>query len=419
MGHTMRTPGEPSTDVSLTVARAEEAAALRPKPRWTYLPWPVAALVWTLAAAAAGWIISAALPVAAWVAAARTPAMAVVDATGQMWLAAHGATAQLGGVMIGLPPLGMTLLAIAACGAAARHAAEQVVAPPDIALPLRWRSAAAVVGVCVATYTVAAVIASPIVGTSEQAVAAVAGAFVVSLLGSVIGAMVGLELDPWQLTPAWLARLPRAVGAGTAMLAAGSTLALIMAFVSHWTQVQHLHDSLGANGVGAAVLIAVQLAYAPTAVLWAGSFVLGAGIRLGPDGLLAPGRATVGTLPAIPAFGALPTTSGPQDWAWLTVGVLAGLAAGAVMVRRTTPTLLQAAWRGALSGLAAGALWAVASWFATGDLGARALVGLGPRFPDLWWLATLPLAAAGACGGLIVVAWRRVRAAREGDGQAG
>lgn len=419
MGDTMRTPGEPSTDVSLTVARADEAAPTRPRPRWTYLPWPVAALVWTLAAAAAIWVISAALPVAAWIAAARTPALAVVDATGQIWLATHGAPAQLGGVSVGLTPLGITLLAAAACGAAARHAADQMVLPADAGPRARWRAAAGIVGISVAAYTVAAVIAAPIVGTSEQAVPAVMGAFLVSALGAVPGAILGLDLDPWQAAPAWLARLPRALGAGAGTLAAGSVLALLVALVSHGAQIQQLQDSLGVDGVGVAVLVAVQLAYAPTAVLWAGSFVLGAGVTLGPDGLVAPGQVTIGTLPAIPVFGAVPTTSGPQDWAWLAVGVVAGLTAGAVMVRRTRPTLLEAAWRGALAGFVAGAVWALASWFATGDLGSRTLAGLGPRFPELWWLSTVPLAVAGACGGLAVLGWRRTRAARERDQQAG
>ena len=74
-----------------------------------------------------------------------------------------------------------------------------------------------------------AVIAAPIVGTSEQAVPAVMGAFLVSALGAVPGAILGLDLDPWQAAPAWLARLPRALGAGAGTLAAGSVLALLVA----------------------------------------------------------------------------------------------------------------------------------------------------------------------------------------------
>lgn len=413
----MRTPAEADPDVSLTVARPEDDA--RPPSRWTYLPWPVAAIAWTLGAAVAAWVVSATLPVAAWVAAARTPALAVFDATGQTWLAAHLAPAHLGGVTIGLAPLGITALLIAACAAAAYHAADQFTLPEDADDAARLRAVAAVAGTCVATYVVAALIMAPIVGGADQVGPAIAGAFAVVALGALPGATLGLDVHPLDAAPAWVSRLPRAASWGLGVLALGAAVAAATALIAHWPRVLEVQQSLGADGPAAVMLTLVQLAYLPTLLLWAGSFVLGAGLTLGPGTLLSPGHVELGTLPALPVFGALPPTSGPADWAWLSVGVLAGAAAGVVMVRGTGATWLEGTWRGALAGLATGLLWALASWFAVGDLGSRVLVDLGPRFPELWAFALGPLTLAGALGGLAVPLVRRARAGRGEQPEAG
>lgn len=406
----MRAPVEANTDVGLTVARPEENVA--PRQRWRYLPWPLAAVLWTLGAAATAWLISAVLPVAAWVAAARTPALAVFDATGQTWLAVHGAPARLGSVMIDLMPLGITVVMIAACAAAAHHAADQYVLAPDAQAATRWKCVAAVAGTCIATYVIVALIMAPIIGGADQIGPAVAGAFGVAALGAIPGAAIGLDADPFAAAPDWAARVPRAVGAGLGVVTLGSMLAVLSAFWANWPQVQEVQATLGVDGVGAVIVTLVQAAFLPTMVLWAGSFVLGAGLRLGTGAMLAPGHVELGTLPALPAFGALPHGSSPADWAWLSVGVLAGIAAGAVMVRMTQPTWFQASWRGGLAGGLAGAAWALASWFAVGDLGTRALVGLGPRFPRLWLFAVGSLTLAGALGGVGVLTARRLRGVR-------
>lgn len=399
---------EANTDVGLTVARPEGA----PRQRWRYLPWPVAAVLWTLGAAATAWLMSAVLPVAAWVAAARTPALAVFDATGQTWLAVHGASARFGGVVIDLMPLGITAVVIAACAAAAHHAADQCILEPDVDSATRWKCVAAVAGTCIATYGIAALIIAPIVGGADQIGPAVAGAFGVAVLGAVPGAAIGLDADPFTSAPAWVARIPRAIGAGLGVVALGSALALLVAFVAHWSRVQEVQATLGIDGFGTIIVTLVQGAFAPTMVLWAGAFVLGAGLTLGQGALLAPGHVEVGALPALPVFGALPHTSSPADWAWLIVGVSAGIAAGVVMVRRSEPTWFEASWRGALAGGLAGAVWSAASWFAVGDLGTQALVGLGPRFPELWLFTIGPLALAGGLGGVALLCIRRIRAAR-------
>ena len=419
MGLTMRTPAEANPDVGLTVVGPPRDADGPPQRRWTYLPWPLAAILWTAAAAGGVWILAAALPVAAWVAAARTPALAVVQATGQTWLAAHGAPAHLGGVVIDLMPLGLTLLAIAGCGSAARHAADQYAPAEDVGSAVRWRSVAAVAGTCVATYLVAALIMAPIVGGADQVGPAVLGALLVAVLGAVPGAARGLDAHPTDLLPAWAARLPRATAAGVIGLTAGAAVVAVTALVAHWPRVQEVLLTLDADPGGAAILTLVQLAYLPTLLLWAGSFMLGAGLTVGAGGSLWPGHVEIGALPAVPVFGALPTVSTAADWAWLGLGVLAGVLAGIVMVRGTDASWLEATWRGALAGATTGLAWAAASWFAVGDLGTRALAGMGPRFPQLWLFAVGPLTLAGALGGLAWVLVRARRAPREESPQSG
>lgn len=415
----MRTPVEANPEVSLTVVGTQRDARSARARRGDHLPWPLAAIAWSLAAAGAVWIVAATLPIAAWVAAGRAPAPAVLHATAQTWLAAHGASAHLGGVVIGLIPLGLTLVAIAACAAAAHHAAERYALPVGSTPAERWRAVAAVAGTCVASYCVAALIMALIVGDADRVTSAVFGAMLVALLGAGLGAARGLDAHPTDLLPAWVAQAPRAVGVGLLGLTLASAVVAVTALVAHWSQVQAVLDTLDPDPAGQVILAAVQVAYLPTVLLWAGAFLLGAGITTGGGGVLSPGHVEMSALPAIPVLGSLPTVSTGADWAWLSLGVLAGAAAGVMMVRGTEPTWVEAAWRGALAGAATGAVWCLASWFAVGDLGTRAMVGWGPRFPHLWFFAVGPLALAGAAAALGAVLVRARRAAHGETPEAG
>ncbi len=411
----MRTPLDPRrTTVSLTVASPSEPPAAE-ESRLPSLPWLLAALVWTAAVAALGWVAVAAVVSVGWLTAAHTPAPQVFGTIGQGWLALHGAPVVLGGATLRLVPLGLSLLLVAGCAMAAHHAGALYQLEPGAPMRRWGLAAASVVGACVGAYVLVGGVIAAIVGGPGQFGQAVAGLVLVPLVGAAAGVLPGLGVDPLVGLPAWARRLPRALGLGVAVLALGSALALVVALVAHWPQVVTLHESLEPDAVGAVVLILAQVAYLPNLLLWAGSFVLGAGVALGADGVVAPGVAEPALLPAIPVLGAVPSVAGVADWVWLVVGVSAGAAAAWWLLRGTAPVWVTGLWQGAVAGLAPGLVWVAASAFAGGDLGTQLLAGFGPRYPELLLWGTLPLAAAGALYGVVRALWlaRRAPAAVE------
>ncbi len=415
----MRTPLDPRrSPVSLTVASPSE-----PEPaadsRIPYLPWLVAAVVWTAAAAVLGWVLVGLLASVSWLTAVHLPAADVIATIGQGWLALHGTPATLGGVSLHLVPLGLAALVAAGCALAAHHAAGQYDLAPDAPLRTRALAWASVTGACVGAYLVVGFVLAAILGGPGQLVGAVPGLILLPLVGAGVGALVGLPMDLLAGLPAWVRRLPRAVALGVGVLAAGATLALVVALVAHGDQVAALHASLEPDAVGSVVLTLVQLAYLPNLLAWAGSFVLGAGVSLGGGGVVAPGVVVPSVLPAIPVLGAVPSTPGVADWAWLLVGVAAAAASACWLLRGTEPVWLTHLWQGALAGVLPGVAWVLLAALSGGDLGTDVLVGLGARLPELMLWGTLPLALAGALYGVGRALWLSRRAPAPVDAATG
>ncbi len=411
------------TDLVVTTAPTPDERAASARPRVPYLPWLVAALAWCAATMVLGWVAVGALISVSWLTAVHIGPVEVFATMGQGWLALHGALASLGGANIRMVPLGLAGLVATGCAASAHHAAQLYGPPAEDGARAAARAWGSVVGVSVAGYAAPGLLVAGVVGTNAQVGGALPGLLAIPLVGASVGALLGFGLRVPEGAPWWVRRLPAAAGAGLATLTLGAVLALSVALVVSWSDVIAVGQSLGPDAVGVVTLVLVHLAYLPNMVLWAGSFALGAGIDLGAGAMIAPGVVEAGVLPAVPVFGAIPVVSPLADWAWAAVGVLAGAASGFWLVRGApvedggrVRALLLAGGRGALAGLASGAVWVLASWSAVGDLGVGRLTGLGPRFPDLLWWGTLPLAASGAVVALAVTLWRsRDGAKREPD----
>lgn len=408
----MRTHSDPRPgSVSLTVASPSEAHA-DPQPRVPYVPWLLAALAWTAAAAVLGWLVVGVPVGVSWLTAVHLPAADVVATIGQGWLLVHGVPATLGGVTMRMVPLGITLLLVVACAFAAHHAATQYLLDDDPSGRQRALAWASVVGACVGAYVLLGAIIAVVVGSPVQLGQAVPGLVLVPLLGASVGTALGLDLSLDLLTglPGWVRRLPRALALGVGVLTAGALAALVVALVAHLEHVVALHEALEPDAAGSVVLTLVEAAYLPNLLAWAGSFMLGAGVVLGPGGLVAPGVVEPTLLPAIPVLGAVPAVPGVADWAWIVVGPVAGGVSAWWLLRGSAPAWLAGLWQGAVAGVAPGVAWVAVSWFSGGDLGTQQLVGFGPRFPDLLLWGTMPLAAAGALYGLGRALWLSRRA---------
>lgn len=406
-----KTIERPISGVDLAVSSpAEPDAASRPA-RLQFLPWLAAAVIGSAAAVLLGWVVVGAAVAAGWLTAPALPPAVVLDAIAQAWLGVHGSAFSLGGLTIGLAPLGVTALVGIAMAAVARMAAGQrEEETPGL------RAALLIAGACTLAYSAITLVIGTFVGAPRQAAAAFVGAVGISGVGSLIGALRACGVRGLALLPGWLRGVPRGALAGIAGLAAASTLALAVAIGTHTAQIGALQRELAPDAVGAVLLVFCYLAYAPTLLLWAGSYVLGAGFSVGTGTPLTPTTAALGLLPGIPLAGALPVVPPPNGVLLLACGPLAGALAGVASCRKlgrlgVSSTLLTDAVGAGLAALASGLIWTAASWLARGDLGGGRLVDLGPRFPELLLYGTLPVAAGGVLAGLAYSALaRRARA---------
>lgn len=97
------------------------------------------------------------------------------------------------------------------------------------------------------------------------------------------------------------------------------------ALIARGGQIVALFQAANVDAFGATVVALGQIAYLPTLVVWAISFVAGPGFSLGVGTSVAPGATQVGVLPGIPVLGAVPESTSP----WLLLLALLPIALGA------------------------------------------------------------------------------------------
>jgi len=175
-------------------------------------------------------------------------------------------------------------------------------------------------------------------------------------------------------------------GAVRGSLAAVAGLLAVAAIVTAlsigiaFAQMIALYESLNAEILGGAVLTVAQLALLPNAVIWTASWLVGPGFAVGAGSSVSPFATSLGPVPPIPLFGAIPPEASPFAWVLLVAPLAAGLVAGILTHRRINDVLrdwwavLVALVAGVLGGLVMGLL---AAWSA-GAGGPGRLDTLGP-----------------------------------------
>jgi len=370
-----------------------------------------------VATAAAGWLICAALCLIGWFSDINESLSGPIRLATSLYLLANGAKVSLGGVAVSIAPLLLTF-GIMACGigltrVALRHgfAAKPIGAT---------KQTAGVAGVVAGTY---ALVTAGVAGTTQlgSAVGALIGGLVV---GAVTAVWATAPLFGWTMpwpgaTPLWVRALPRAVGAGLGVLAAGGALVVGIALVSSHQRVADLQAGLQPGGLGTAMVAVGQALWAPTLVIWGIAWVLGAGFALGTGTVVSPVAVHLGMLPSIPVLGAVPDVGAPSKAmiAWFVVPVVAGVAAAWVALRAQAtqdhlavqpPNVVMGTLAGGAAGILTGGVATVLAVVSRGDIGQVRLTGLGPMLGAFALLAPAMLGIAGALTGL-VVAWLRGR----------
>jgi hypothetical protein len=191
-------------------------------------------------------------------------------------------------------------------------------------------------------------------------------------------------------------------------LLAGASLA------THLREFGSLNDALGAGAVGSVLLLLVQLAYVPNAVIWAVCFTLGPGFAFGAGTVVAPTGAALGPLPMFPMLAAMPSGANASLPGWVSVVMLvapylAGAFGGVLLVRAApSPAAEIAPLWGFACGAATGVVTGVLAAFSGGPLGSGRLAVVGPSGWQAGLVATLEVgvAAAVAAG---IANWLRLR----------
>ncbi|MFD2674428.1 cell division protein PerM [Gulosibacter bifidus] len=229
---------------------------------------------------------------------------------------------------------------------------------------------------------------------------------------------VAIGLRVWEYVP-WAARLGDATGdvlqylreslrnaAGyISGLAVAATALMIVVLFLRFGEVIGLMQMLQLDGWGVSALGLAQLAYLPTFVVWAMSWMLGAGFDLGVGSHAGPGGTEAGPLPVLPMFGLIPDGIEPYWWAILAVPV--AIAAAFVFVSRMFGLVSDAGTRlqRAVAPLGGAAVAAIAMWLlaylSQGGIGPGRLVQFGPN-AGLVLVASLGLFAVGGLTGAFV-----------------
>ena len=340
-----------------------------------------------------------------WAAEARSTASfwETVGASIDLWALAHRAEIRTPGADVVLAPLVLTAAFVGLCWYAARqvvfHRSDLMARVPRIG---GWRSAwHALGGQEAVAFVLGYVVAGLLVAhTASFGIAPVwlpslvPGAVLVPLLGVVLVWWAEHRRDDHPSVDAGLrwveARTPAMVRRGVPLamqallgLALASFLAVLSVVLLRGERVLELYDTLDAGVVGTGVLTLAQLLALPNLMVWALSFLTGAGFEVGTVHV-GWAESTPGDLPLLPVLGALPEPGALPSGLWMlaVVPVLAGVWIG-VGARRASSRLSSWTSKAKIALVASGTLGLVAlvlGWLATGGLtpGLLGTVGVVP-----------------------------------------
>ncbi len=353
----------------------ERRLPARPRSGRPSRPIPVGpgltAAVWT---AAAG-LVTLAVPVLlAWATDSRSGsgAAAALRSAGQLWVLAHGGSLAVPAGTLGLTPLGLVALPLLLLARAGAHAARTVT-PGDLRADLVLTAAIGTPYAVLVAVVAAAATSSDVRPAPVQALLA---GLVVGLLGAGVGVARGT--GRWRALLAAVPERVRTVAGATAaalalLLGAGALLAGV-ALAGHLGRAGQLARASDPGWFGAVALLGLGLVLVPNLAVWAASWWAGPGFAVGAGTAVGPFGTTLGAVPAIPVFAALPAHAPPTWLAVLALAVpmAAGVVAGLLVVRRAG--VLDAA----LVGPAAGLAILLLTWLSGGPAGGSRLTAIGP-----------------------------------------
>ncbi|WP_452444603.1 cell division protein PerM [Nocardiopsis aegyptia] len=333
------------------------------------------------------------------------------------WLVGHHVSFAIPDGQIGLLPLGLVLLP----GLLLYRSGRWLARACEIArLRHVYRAALAIAGPYAAIAGTLALVARTDAIEPSMPRALLMG-FVIAFLAGGLGALRQLMRDKGVPVRDLLALMPARsrsllVGmlASTSGLLLGGLLLFVVALAVSLPEVVETTRLLSPGIVGGALLIVIQLAYLPNAVVFAVCYALGPGFAVGELTVVAPTGVSVGQLPLFPMLAALPDNGAAPALSLVSLALpfVAG-GFGGVLTQRSAPDVVREAaplW-GFVCGVTTGLLCAALAELAGGSLGAQRLTEVGPSAWQVGLVAALEVGVAAAIAAWIANWWysRRLR----------
>lgn len=399
----------------IAVDVAEAARVARPQ---MTIPWFTLAPLGALAVVAGGWLLMAGPAALGWLTSPNSQLSDALGLASRVLLLANGSVTVIGGQLVSIAPLGLSmvliLLGIPVAGLAARSALDETA---DLRM-LVLKTGGTYAGTYVVSITLIAFIVP-----ETSVIRALLGSLLLGGLSGFWGAARAVGYDPGEQWPAGLRSLPRAVGVAALTCVGTGAALLAVVLVLGRDRIAGISDGLGGDVTAGILLVVMQLVWLPNLVIWAMAWALGAGVTLGEGTLLNMNGTSLGFLPSIPVLGAVPEPGPVPDlaWLWLLGGAVAGALAGLIVaLNRSSERFYETALAGGLAGIAAGVLLFLLAWFSSGGLGTQRLSHLGVGLGSLVITAPCILGLAGLVTGLVVgLARREWPTWRRGDPEAG
>lgn len=177
----------------------------------------------------------------------------------------------------------------------------------------------------------------------------------------------------------------RAGTAATAAVVAVAGIVVALLLFGSFAEVITLYERSHAEVVGGIALTVGQLAFLPDFVGWATAWLVGPGFAIGTGSSVSPIATTLGPVPGLPVFGALPASGHTFGFAWVLVPVVASFAVAGLLRPRLVRALgaedsaLRRALAGVATGVVAGVLVGFLAWVSSGSFGPGRLADVGPH----------------------------------------
>ncbi len=193
------------------------------------------------------------------------------------------------------------------------------------------------------------------------------------------------------------------VAGSTAVLLASGAVLVGGSLALHMSESDRLYDMLAPGIVGGVLLLLVELAFLPNAVIWGMAYAVGPGFSVGAGTSVSATGVFLDTVPAFPPLAALPEP-GPAPAVSL-LALAAPFAAGAVGGVLTIRAMPSPVYEGAplwgfVSGALTGAVAAVLAALSGGPLGGERMATVGPSAWQVGLMAALEVGISAA-----IAAW--------------